>query len=399
MNEEIRGILESKAQEFDRIREQSISETQERISKFISKLKEMENELLTKIEAVFCENIFSCILAEIACGNSESVKRAEEVSKQPIPEPIYPSDEDMRATLDAVQRLMDSVKPIPRGAAVKAESANSLTLSWKKTPNATEYRVEMKRPNESDFHEIYRGPNTTTTVGSLKEEGKHQLRICAAYGSEVSGWSEAVQGKPWILRAPQNIVTSSEEFKSIKATWNEVRGPVNAPVSYQIEVKLTENKSWVKMFNSDKTFITEKGFEGGKDYSVRVRSVCCGTTSEWSGSVNAKPCCLTAPQNVKVKVDSNKNLEVTWDRIAGPANAYITYIVEFKATDGRCTRSFNTDRTSFTGQGLEPGKKYEVRVQSVCNGDASEWSKEEFSTLKREGLVCLEGHTLKPFDF
>ena len=223
-----------------------------------------------------------------------NIKKAEEVSKQPVPEPIYPKEEDVRPISNIIQKFKIIRQP-PTDVTADTNTAKSIVLRWKETTNATEYRVEMKKSNESDFHEIYRGANTTTTVGDLKEEGKHQFRVCAVYGSEISGWSRVVKAKPWILRAPQNIAASSDIGDTIKVSWNEVNSPANNLVSYQVEVQPAGDPFRTKSYSSEKTSIIERGLDAGREYVARVRSVCGNSSSEWGKVVSIKtkvPKCL-----------------------------------------------------------------------------------------------------------
>lgn len=309
MSEDFIKVLKAKGQQFEQAKEQSMRETRNRIEDLITHLKELENDLLGRIEAQFEENIFEQALASLTDEvTSTNIKRAEEASRKPVPEPIYPKDEDLRTISNSIQKFV-TIKQTPKGITANTEEANSLTLSWDKAPNATEYRAEMKRSNESDFHEIYRGTGTTVTIRDLKEEGKHQLRVCAVYGNDPSGWSDVVKVKPWVLLPPKGVVVSSEMGDSIEAKWNEVRVPVRNTVSYQVEIQPVRNTAMGKSFISGEASIIERGFEPGKEYAIRVRSVCGDSASEWGKAVSITtkiPGCLVGHTLVPYDIEDSQ---------------------------------------------------------------------------------------------
>lgn len=292
MSEDFVKVLKAKAQQFENNKTKSLEETQKRINALIDQLKKVEHELLDRIEAEFGDNTFLLSFSLLSEEMSfQNIKQAELTSKVPVPGLIYPRDEDMEIITSKIKKLVDLTREAPKGLTVDTSLANSLTISWDESPNATGYIAEMKKTNESDFHEIYRGTNTTTTVNCLKEEEKHQFRVRAVYGSEMSGWSDVVKAKPWLLFVPRNLEVVSQTSDSIKATWDEVSVPFNAAVSYRVGVQETGSHLSTMVYNTDKPTFTKNGLNPKKEYAVRVRAVCGSASSEWSNqaAVTTKP--------------------------------------------------------------------------------------------------------------
>lgn len=302
MSGDVLGILSTKSQLFEYNKEKSLTETRNRIESIITQLKKIEEDLLKEIESKFDNNIYAVAFSYISNEMSAiNLKRAENISKIPVPDPIYPRNEELKTTFNLIQELMNTTKPVPKELIANTDQANSLTLMWSKTPEATGYRVEMKKPNESSFREIYQGANTMTTINGLTKEEKHSLRVCAVYGCEMSGWSDVIKVKPWILHPPKNIKAASETSDSIKVMWDEVENMSQVSFCYQVFIREKNNQSMTKSFISNVPLIDEKGFIPGKEYVVCVRTICGDKYSKWSNVA------LVATRPLKCPIGHNLN--------------------------------------------------------------------------------------------
>ena len=159
MSQETLSILRRKAVEFENNKESSIREITSKIGELIDKLKEVEDALMRKAEARFEENPFVKAFSMLQEDDASpaNVAKAEEVSRMPVLAAVYPCDEELERTREALERLLSVVNPIPKNVSARTDAAGAITLTWDKTANATEYRVELKGPGEKAFRAIYRG--------------------------------------------------------------------------------------------------------------------------------------------------------------------------------------------------------------------------------------------------
>lgn len=296
MSQKTLEILERKAEEFERNKKSSIDEMTRRIGELTDLLQEIESALARKAEARFGENPFAEAYSMLGDdATPASIAKAEEVSRMPVLAPIYPEDEELQSTKAALQRLLNVVKPIPKNLCARAEPTGKVTLTWDRATNASGYRAEMRAPGEKAFREIYRGSGTSTTTRGLvcsndEGEGKeYQMRVCALYEGEESGWSDAVSVRPWCLVPPKGVSATSDASDAIRVTWDGAGVAGGRAVSYKVEICAP---SFAKTYVSDKPFLSEKGFEPLKEYSVRVCSVLGREESAWSSpSVTVKTQC------------------------------------------------------------------------------------------------------------
>ena len=283
MSEDILKTLAKKAQQFEDNKERSLNETRNFVQKLFAKLKIIENAMLSNIENIFDENIFSLAIANLNENMTfNTIKEAEATSKKPIPEPIVPKEGDVERLFDEMVKVVGSDRPAPINVIGKTELPGSIELTWDLTPKATGYIVGMKPASQSTFREAYFGANNRAVINGLTTEEKHTLRACACYGAEKSRWSDAVEVKPWCLYVPQSVVGTSDAGDSINVTWEERHPIVRQAISYNVELQDEEGNPAAMTHNSATTSLTMSSLMPGKTYFIRVRSFCQGVTSEWS---------------------------------------------------------------------------------------------------------------------
>ncbi|MDX1683872.1 MAG: fibronectin type III domain-containing protein [Saprospiraceae bacterium] len=166
---------------------------------------------------------------------------------------------------------------------------------------------------------------------------------------------------------PTGLSVSGITQTSATVSWNSVSGAN----TYDLEYKVNTGTSWTRVSTSSTSY-NLTGLSPGTTYDVRVRAVCSGSTSNWSGIVtfttDAGSCNI--PSGLSISNISSSSADASWNSVSG-ANSYD---LQHRVSPNGSWVTNNTTSTSYSLSGLSSSTTYDVRVRSVCSGSTSNWS-------------------------
>ena len=257
------------------------------------------------------------------------------------------------------------------GLSVLKNSDESLRVSWN-VQNGTIYQGYDVQLAES-------GDSPQVKVLSKAEAGTITSRTIAAssltnhsYGVYLVGYRKVGndlcygQGLATVfdyVKKPGRVigVSATPNSNRAKISWS----PVSGASYYRIyKSKKSSGKYTVAMDNVTDTSATVTGLTGGKKYYFKVAAVGAAgsrkSVGKKSTAVSASiPVVAGQVKNVKLMLDANKNLALTWDRCANATGYRIYYKT---ASDLTYKKLANTKTKPYSLDALDSGTKYSLVV-------------------------------------
>lgn len=258
----------------------------------------------------------------------------------------------------------------PTGLNASNISSTSAQLSWSAVNGATGYIVEYKLSSASIWSQENTSSNNVT-ISPLASNSAYDWRvqsICSSGPGAISTTQGFTTLPAPSCNAPSGLNVSNITSTSVDLSWNSVSGAV----SYILEYKLTSAGNWTQTTPSG-TSTTLTGLQPNSAYNWRVQSICSGNSSAFSSGPG-----FTTPQSGACNTPTNLNSEnvtsstatLSWSAVSGA----ISYNVEYKHFSDNNWTAANTSANFLHITGLIASSQYQWRVQSVCNGNTSQFS-------------------------
>lgn len=230
----------------------------------------------------------------------------------------------------------------------------SITLSWNKVANASEYRVQ--RYTGGVWKTVGFTSSTIFAENGLTNGASYQYRVL----SQVNGvWSKAsavITAKPNGISAPATV-TATGGANSVTIKWSTVSG------ANQYRVQRYISGKWSTVGATTSTSFVNKGLAANTSYTYRVIAVKNNVLGEASRTVSAKTAAaVTAPTNVKGYAGAN-SATISWSKVANATQ----YRVQRYTSAGWSTITF-TSALTYTNGGLQNGVTYRYRVLANVGG-------------------------------
>ena len=263
-------------------------------------------------------------------------------------------------------------------------SGNSTTgkpkLSWNAVPGADFYRIyrATSKTGSYTYQKSTRSTDFTDTTAKVGTNYYYKVRAVVEATEKLSPYSNIVNrvcdlAKP-VVSQSVNTTTGKPVVK-----WETVDGAVK----YQIYRATSKDGKYELV----KTAITARSYtdttaKAGTNYYYKVKAIHSkeAANSAYSAVVN-RVCDLAKPV-VSIKLTTDGDPRVTWDKIDG-AEKYYVYRAESK--DGEYTK-IKTTKTVFgyTDTTAEAGTKYYYKVKAIHSKEAanSAYSSVKYITAK-----------------
>lgn len=237
---------------------------------------------------------------------------------------------------------------VPSNVSTEA-SKDKITVSWNAVDGATGYEIE------ADGVKIDNGTRTSYTHINLEPGTDHRYRVRAKRSGTISDWSVMVTATTLTgeFGVPANLKAYAEDT-SVSLTWDAVTDAI----AYDIEI------DGETISNGTDTFFIHEGLEPDTTHIYRVRAISETETSDWSEPLTVTTFKLPAPGNIRTFA-SETSIEAVWDSVYGA----VYYDMEFNGT-------IIPDiwDTSYTCEGLKPGRQYTLSIRAKNIYGTSNWS-------------------------
>lgn len=257
---------------------------------------------------------------------------------------------------------------------MEAIACNAVKLSWKKVPNALDYKIVRRVDGSDDYNEAGHTTGTTFTDKGLKPNTKYYYRVYARYGSVVSpkqtGVSITTLNSP--LGSPIFTMENVGNTK-IKLTWDSISGAEKYKVVRRLDGSDEYNAAG---FTTNTTF-TDSGLKPNTKYYYRVYAIKGDIVSNkqpgvgfWTLGDNLDPPVF------EIEAISTSEIMLQWDSIKNTEHYKIV-----RRIDGsdEYNQAGVTKDTIFIDSGLQPNTKYYYRVYAINDNVVSP---------KQDGISC-----------
>ncbi|XP_066291818.1 titin-like [Branchiostoma lanceolatum] len=195
-----------------------------------------------------------------------------------------------------------------------------MTITWAPIAGATDYAIEVK-PEGANVAVTSKGKQAPERqLTNLKEGTEYRVVVLAVSSHGMSAASEPlIQQTALALSAPSGLRVTSVKDTSLTVVWGSVKGAT----SYDVSVDPAHGKAVVGPKGLTQPERELQGLRPGTDYTIRVVSKGLrGTKSAESAPITQKTKVLAVPQRIKVK--SQSDMEIQWTPVEGAANYKIT---------------------------------------------------------------------------
>ena len=294
----------------------------------------------------------------------------------------------------------------PTSLAVEA-AHQSLRVTWTASVDngstVTGYEVEYRKQNSDNTwpstwtSHSHSDTSTSTTIDTLTNGSKYQVRVQATSSNGNSGWTTAVTGTPAAVPDAPDSPTLTSGDRKIDLTWYEPSNDNGSAVTdYDVRYRkctatpktCTSSPTWGNWTNRSGETATDTttsasltSLTNGTAYQVQVRAQNANGESPWSSAASAIPAGKPAKPSTPTVTIGDQQLTVTWTAPSDNGSAITSYSVEYCTSTDDCTDDTNwydsghSDTTTTVDiTGLTNGTAYKVRVRGTNGVGDGQWS-------------------------
>ncbi len=159
---------------------------------------------------------------------------------------------------------------------------------------------------------------------------------------------------------PIDIVAVPTSCNTVDISW----APVTGAISYQVRYRLKNTTTW-NFQSSGTNSMTISGLLASRHYEYRVRARCYdGSYSPYAPLQRFFTAPCTPPQNFTVTFLAPDQVRINWEVIPGATQ----YKVRYRKVGTTAWTNAGNVVNKKTLSGLDPGARYQYRVNARCNG-------------------------------
>ena len=254
------------------------------------------------------------------------------------------------------------------------QTANSVTLTWDAAAGATDYVLQYKKANDTDWTIAPTSTETSATVTGLTANTNYHFRLQATNDSGSSDWATTDATTNRIkLAAPTlgNVVATGSS--TISVTWGAVANANGYVIQYATNTAFNVEVNTVTV-DASTTSTTIDNLKANTTYYVRIMATGTGSYSNSDYSA-AKPVAthkikLAAPTLNIVFATGSSTIDVTWNAEANASSYIVQYTTDADFAAG--VESVTVGSQSMTWAnltGLKANTTYYVRIMATGTGD------------------------------
>ena len=256
--------------------------------------------------------------------------------------------------------------------------AKSMTLSWNAVSGASGYAIYYAKGNGAYTLKGYTDKLTYDVTG-LDAKQTYNFRVYSyrSAGNRVLSLDYASVKASTQVEKVLNLKSESKNSTTLTLTWDKV---IDAE-GYEISRATSYSGTYTKIAETTKQTYDVQNLETGTTFYYRVRAYVTKNGSRIYGysATNYNKTIPLAPTELKLKSRTSSSITVTW-KAADNADGYKVFCRKYaQGSYQLVTMLVGEDVTEYRIDGLDPGKKYQIIIRSVCqnpngkyiNGDAS----------------------------
>ena len=273
----------------------------------------------------------------------------------------------------------------PRSFKAEANSNTEIGLTWQEPaefqgPPVTGYKLELKKPNETEFTELVANTGLVLSYQHTGlESGKTYTYRLSALNS--IGASNTVQSSafPVHTQLPTNLIAEDVSPTQIKLSWKAPSQTYGGKINgYEIEEKIGLGVyEEIESITGTETSVTLTGLQTDKTYTLRVKASFTAGSSPWSDDVSATPTATSgpsffapdAPPTLTITNDSPTANTLLWVKPSEDGGKPITgYKIEYKVDAGDwkvLVSDTKSTGTTYTHKSLPSGEEFFYKVYAI----------------------------------
>ncbi|XP_056138330.1 receptor-type tyrosine-protein phosphatase beta-like [Lampris incognitus] len=252
-----------------------------------------------------------------------------------------------------------------RSLSLARRGTEDLRVTWLPAPGDVDhYEVQLLFNDMKVFPPITLGSGVGECVLSSLTPGR-LYKILVSTFSGPNQRAQFIEGRTVPSKVKNIHVSNNGESSSLKVSWTPGQGDVD---SYSVSLYKDNRRLDVKPVLKHQNELSFGSLQPGQLYSVIVQSTSGELTNNNTASGRTVPSAVTGLQ-----VDNRQStgsLQVGWQEALGMADGYSLQLL-----DERGSLVANSSRpsghTQYLFEGLTPGKKYRVLVQTTSGGVCS----------------------------
>lgn len=260
--------------------------------------------------------------------------------------------------------------PQPKVKASNVSSSGKIKLSWNVIKDVEEYRVYYATSKNGEYTLLKKTTGIEYTHSSAKVGKTYYYKVRAIYEDSAanSAYSEIVSCGCDLARPSVKTANTASSGK-VKLTWKAISGAE----SYTVYRATSKSGTYSKLKTTENTYYTDSSATVGKTYYYKVQAnYKTGTYNSAQSSAVSDSRNLARP-DVKVKLKSNGDPNLSWEKITG-ASKYYVYRATSKDGDYSKIATVSKSASSYTDKKAKAGKTYYYKVKAVKSGANSAYS-------------------------
>ncbi|XP_029379627.1 receptor-type tyrosine-protein phosphatase beta [Echeneis naucrates] len=249
-----------------------------------------------------------------------------------------------------------------RSLVLTGQGTEDLRVTWAAAPGDVDhYEVQLLFNDIKVFPPITLGSGVEECVLSSLTPGR-LYKILVSTFSGPNQRAKFIEGRTVPSRVKNIHISNSGDSSSLKVCWTPGQGDVDAfSVFLFRQYRQLDVRRVVKQQNE----VTFGSLQPGQEYTITVQSVSGELVNNNSASGRTVP---SEVMGVQVgNLHTTCSLQVSWQEAVGVADGYVLQVLDSRGSQV-ANASQPTGHTSHRFDGLTPGKRYRVLVQTTSGG-------------------------------
>ncbi|XP_022617320.1 receptor-type tyrosine-protein phosphatase beta-like isoform X2 [Seriola dumerili] len=242
------------------------------------------------------------------------------------------------------------------------QGTEDLRVTWSAAlGDVDHYEVQLLFNDMKVFPPITLGSGVGECVLSSLTPGR-LYKILVSTFSGPNQRAQFIEGRTVPSRVKNIHVSNSGDSSSLKVSWTPGQGDVDG---FSVFLFRQSRQLDVRRVLKHQNEVTFGSLQPGQVYTVTVQSVSGELVNNNTASGRTVPSAVTGVQ--VENLHTTCSLQVNWQEALGVADGYILQVLDSRG--GLVTNSSQpSGHTSYRFDGLTPGKKYRVLVQTTSGG-------------------------------